>query len=51
MTAAVVAMVIIVLVALVVISVASQQDQDDWTAHRPGRRAPEEGGLGDLFDP
>ena len=48
MTAIVIGMILIVFVALVVISVFSDQE-DDWTANRPGRTEPDEGHLDDLL--
>ena len=48
MTAIVIGMILIVIVALVVISVFSEED-DDWSAHRPGKKDPDEGSLDDLL--
>ena len=48
MTAIVIGMVLVVVVALVVLSVFSE-DEEDWTAKRPGRSDPDEGGLDDLL--
>jgi hypothetical protein len=47
---AVVALLVTLLVAFFVISHFSE-DEDDWSANRPGRTDPDEGHLEDLLGP
>ena len=49
MTPIVVGMGLILVVALLVIVVFSQEEDEDWTTHRPGRTDPDEGHIDDLL--